>query len=72
MAGRSHRVDSKAHDKPADVDAEDGDVIVVGPGGIAYSFTPEAAEETSDRMLFGAAKARGQQLREEERRKPRG
>ncbi|HEX8623941.1 MAG TPA: hypothetical protein VF782_02560 [Allosphingosinicella sp.] len=61
----------KAHDRPADVDAEDGDVIVVGPGGIAYSFTPEAAEETSDRMLFGAAKARGQQIREEERRKPR-
>ena len=62
----------KAHDTPAEVDAEQGDVIVVGPGGIAYSFTPEAAEETSDRMLFGAAKARGQQIREEERRKPPG
>jgi hypothetical protein len=65
-------MDGKAYDTPADVDAERGEVVVVGPGGIQYNFTPEAAEETSDRMLFGAAKAKGQQIREEERRKPRG
>ena len=65
-------MDRKAHDTPAEVDAERGDVIVVGPGGIAYSFTPVEAVVTSDRMLFGAAKARGQQIREEERAKPRG
>jgi hypothetical protein len=36
-----------------------------------HCLSTEAAEETSDRMLFGAAKARGQQIREEELRKPR-
>jgi hypothetical protein len=59
------------HNIPADVDAEEGEVHVVGPGGIAYSFTPEAADETAGRLMFGAAKAKGQQIQEESRRKPR-
>jgi hypothetical protein len=62
-----------AHTTPAEVSAEDGDVQVVGPGGIAYSFTPDAAAETSDRLLFGAAEARGQEIDKERRqRRPSG
>ena len=63
-------MDNKPHDTPAEVDAEEGEVLVVGPGGITYSFTPEAADETAGRLMFGAAKAKGQQIQEELRRKP--
>ena len=52
-----------AADTPADVAAEDGEVIVEGPGGIAYSFTPDAALETSDRLLTRGMEAKGQLLR---------
>lgn len=52
----------RPHDNPSDVDAEDGVVIIEGPEGLALSMTPEAAEETSQRLLFGAAKAKGQQV----------
>jgi hypothetical protein len=64
-------MENEPHDVPAEVDAEEGEVQVVGPGGIAYSFTPEAADETAGRLMFGAAKAKGQQMQEEARRKPR-
>ncbi len=37
-------------------------VVVDGPNGIAYSMTPEAADETSERLLTGAAKAKGQEV----------
>ena len=56
---------------PSEVSAEEGEVLVDGPDGVAVSFTPEAAAETSHRLLFGAAKARGQQMAEEEKRKRR-
>ncbi|HEX8527081.1 hypothetical protein [Allosphingosinicella sp.] len=64
-------MDRKAHDTPADVAADDGKVLVDGPGGLAYAFTPEAADETAGRLMFGAAAAKGQQIEEETRRKPR-
>lgn len=51
----------KVHKTPSEISAEDGEVIVEGPNGHAYSFTPEAAEETSHRMLAGAAEAKGQE-----------
>ena len=51
-----------AHSTPAEVRAEEGEVLVKGPGGISYAFTPEAAAETSDRLFDGAAQARGQEL----------
>lgn len=61
----------EAHDTPAEVTASEGDVNVEGPGGISYAFTPDAAVETSDRLLVKAAEARGQQIEEERRqRKP--
>lgn len=60
----------KTYETPSNVDAEDGHVMVDGPDGVAVSLTPEAAAETSDRLLFGAAKARGQQIAQERRKRP--
>jgi hypothetical protein len=54
----------KAFDTPSRVTAAEGEVIVDGPDGVAYSMTPEAAAETSDRLLEQAAVARGKQLLE--------
>lgn len=50
----------KVYDKPSDISAEDGTVMVDGPDGVAVSLTPEAAEETSSRLLDGATEASGQ------------
>lgn len=57
----------KVADTPADVFAEEGEVLVEGPGGIVYSFTPEAAVETSDRLLHGGLEARGQRMKRQQR-----
>jgi hypothetical protein len=57
----------KLHGVPSDVNADNGEVQVDGPDGVSYSFTPEAADETSDRLLKGACAARGQQIEQEER-----
>jgi hypothetical protein len=64
-------VDKKPHNTPAEVDAKDGQVMVVGPGGISYVFTPDAADGTATRLMFGAAKATGQRIQEDARREPR-
>ncbi|MDT9600272.1 hypothetical protein [Sphingosinicella rhizophila] len=64
-------MDREIHDKPSEVGAEDGHVNVDGPDGVAVTMTPEAAAETSHRLLFGAAEARGQQIAEEDRKKAR-
>jgi hypothetical protein len=60
---------SKVADTPAEVTAEGGDVRVVGPDGIRYSFSPDAAVETSDRLLRGGVQAQGQRMQEEVRRR---
>ena len=52
--------DKQVHDQPSEVTAQDGAVAVKGPGTVDVTFTPDAAEETSERMLNGAMKARGQ------------
>ena len=49
-------------DEPSEVSAEQGEVVVDGPDGVAVSLTPEAAAETSDRLLDGATKAAGQRF----------
>lgn len=49
-------------DEPSEVSAEQGEVVVDGPDGVAVSLTPDAAAETSDRLLDGAAQAAGQRL----------
>jgi hypothetical protein len=52
--------DSEIHDEPSEVTAEEGAVCVKGPGPVDVRLTPAAAEETSNRMLEGSMKARGQ------------
>jgi hypothetical protein len=52
----------RAHETPSNVVAEDGEVIVEGPDGVAFSMTADAAQETSERLLVGAAEARGQEI----------
>ena len=49
-----------AHGDPSEVVAEQGEVIVEGPNGVAVTLTPEAAEETGRRMVRAAAEARRQ------------
>ena len=47
------------YDEASEVNTEPGEVLVDGPDGLAVSMTPEAAEETSQRLLDGAASAAG-------------
>ena len=44
--------------------AENGQVLVDGPDGVAVSLTPDAAVETSERLLQAAVEAQGQMLGE--------
>ena len=48
------------YEQAADVDAEDGVVVVSGPDAVHVRLTPDAAEETAERLTTGAMKARGQ------------
>ena len=64
-------MDEKVYDEPTKVDAQDGKVVLDGPDGVAVLMTPDAALETSDRLLLGATQAMGQQIQEEQRRKRR-
>ena len=50
----------RLYDEPSDVRAVDGCVQVDGPDAVDVCLTPEAAEETSERLLRGAFEARGQ------------
>lgn len=50
----------EVYDHPSEVDAIDGCVTLVGPDAVDVAMTPEAAEETSDRLAENAAKAAGQ------------
>ena len=52
--------DRPTYDEPSQIKEKDGEVLVDGPDGVAVSLTPEAAAETSDRMMEGAATAAGQ------------
>ena len=52
--------DEPTYDEPSTVQAEDGVVTVDGPDGVDVKLTPEAAAETSDRLLEKSAEARGQ------------
>lgn len=56
-------MDIQPHDQPSEVSAEEGEVQVDGPDGLAVAFTPEAAEETSQRLLLGAMAAQAQRNR---------
>ncbi len=52
--------DKTIYNDPSDVDAEDGTVVIRGPDAVDVRLTPDAAEETSERLATGAMKARGQ------------
>ena len=52
----------KPYNKATDVTAEDGDVHLKGPDGVDVAMTPEAALETSERLLSGGLKAQGQKV----------
>lgn len=56
------------HDEPSEVDAKDGAVLVKGPNEVDVRLTPSAAEETSERLLHAAMKARGQRYFEDDDR----
>lgn len=60
--------DKTIYNDPSAVEAEDGIVSVEGPDAVDVRLTPDAAAETSDRLLHGAMKARGQQIREKNKR----
>lgn len=56
----------KVYDTPSEVTVKDGNVVLEGPDGIGVLMTPEAALETSDRLLDGATEAHGQRVRDAE------
>jgi hypothetical protein len=55
-------MDDKDHiyDEATKVSADDGTVVLDGPDGVDVKLTPEAAQETSDRLLEGAVTTAGQ------------
>ena len=61
-------MDDKVYDEAGRVEAVDGKVVLDGPDGVALLMTPDAALETSERLLLGAAQAMGQKVAEERRR----
>jgi hypothetical protein len=52
--------DKRIYDEASEIDAEDGVVSLKGPDAVDVRLTPDAAEETSERLNTGAMKARGQ------------
>jgi len=48
------------YNEPSKVTAEEGTVAIVGPDAVDLAITPEAAEETADRLESEAVRARGQ------------
>lgn len=50
------------YDKPSDVIASGGFVLVDGPGSCAIAFTPDAALETASRLRQCAADAEEQEI----------
>ena len=52
----------KVHGEPSSVVADKGVVYVDGPDGVSVALTPEAAVETSDRLLEQGVTARGQEV----------
>ena len=54
--------DDKIYPDPSEVTVDDGVVHVKGPDAVDVRMTPEAADETSERLLYGAMHALGQKV----------
>ncbi len=52
--------DPTVYPDPSDITAVDGSVKLDGPDGVDVSLTPEAAEETAQRLETESVRARGQ------------
>ena len=61
-------MDRTIYDEAREVEAEDGVVSIKGPDAVDVRMTPDAAEETSDRLNTGAMKARGQRYFEDRKK----
>ena len=57
--------DKMIHDEPSEVTAVEGDVDILGPGGVDLAMTPDAAEITAGRLVRTAQSARGQKPRKD-------
>ncbi|HEX8839340.1 MAG TPA: hypothetical protein VF750_02590 [Sphingomicrobium sp.] len=60
------------YDEASDVKAVDGSVDVDGPDAVDVTLTPEAAEETSERLMDASVKARGQRRLKRYPHRPEG
>ena len=56
--------DEKVYAEPSEVTVEGDVVSVKGPDSVDVKLTPEAADETSARLLYGAMQALGQKIPE--------
>jgi len=52
--------EKQIYNRATDVSSEDGKVLLDGPDGVDVALTPEAAEETADRLLEHSVNAAGQ------------
>jgi hypothetical protein len=50
----------KLYDEASKVTAKEGEVILDGPDAVDVKVTPEAAQETAENLMEGAAMATGQ------------
>ena len=57
-------------DEATEIQAVDGEVELDGPDGVNGALTPEAAEETADRMFRASAEAAGQRKLKSEPDRP--
>lgn len=70
FAGWGVVAEKQVYPDPSKVEAKDGAVEVDGPDAVDVAMTPEAAEETAERLSDEAVVARGQRRLENIPHKP--
>jgi hypothetical protein len=53
---------NEVHKEPSDVSVEDGHVVIHCPEGQTFTFTPDAAVITSDRLLQAGLQAKRNEI----------